>query len=340
MFNFNDGRLISLETPPYFIAEFNTSHFGDIKLAAEMIYSAKEIGVDCVKFQSWSSKTLYSETYYLANPIAKRFIDKFSLTESDLQELSQICKKVGIDFLSTPYSNEEVAFLVNDCQSNAIKIASMEINNLPFLAHIAQTGSSVILSTGMADIEEIRTAVKVFGDNGNNNLCILHCVSQYPTALDEINVKNVKMLHDEFPNRLIGFSDHTIEPFAAQASVALGARIIERHFTLDKSKIGMDNQMASEPNEFKNLIDGCLSTYSALGTYERVVTKKELYQRENMRRSLVYKADFKKGHVLTISDVMFKRPGSGIQPVYLEKYVGRRLSNDVKGDTLVSTTDF
>lgn len=340
MFNLNDGRLISLETPPYFIAEFNTSHFGDIKLAAEMIYSAKEIGIDCVKFQSWSSKTLYSQTYYTANPIAKRFIDRFSLTEDELQELSQICKKVEIDFLSTPYSNDEATFLVKNCQSNAIKIASMEINNLPFLTYLAQTGSSIILSTGMADIEEIRTAVEVFADNGNDNLCILHCVSQYPTALDEINVMNVKMLGDEFPNKLIGFSDHTVEPFAAQSSVALGARIIERHFTLDKSRIGMDNQMASEPNEFKNLIEGCLSTYSALGTYERLVTEKEFYQRKNMRRSLVYKADFNKGHVLQIDDIVFKRPGSGIQPVNLEKYVGRRLSNDVRGDTLISNTDF
>ena len=324
----------------YFIAEFNTSHFGDLDLAMEMVNKAKEIGANCVKFQSWSVSSLYSRSYYDKNPIAKRFVEKYSLSEEQLRYLGEHCSHIGIDFLSTPYSIQEVDFLLNECEASAVKIASMEVNNLDYLKLIAKTGTSIFLSTGMSSIDEIRLAVDAVLSHGAGNLCLFHCVSQYPTDLHDANILNVKMLRDEFPEVHIGYSDHTLGFEAAMASVALGATVIERHFTLDKSRIGMDNNMACEPNEFRELIKGCVNVQQSLGRYDRIVSEAELEQRKNMRRSVVYAKGLSAGHVLQKKDLDLKRPGDGIPPTDIAKVVGRELKLKVEYDTLVNYLDF
>jgi N-acetylneuraminate synthase len=190
----NNNRYIGDNHKPYFIAELNTSHFGDVSKAKKMIDMVKECGGDCVKFQSWSEDTLYSNDYYKENPIAKRFVKKFSLNEEQLKELSVYARGIGIDFASTPYSIEEADFLIKECGVPYIKVASMDINNYPYLRHLAKSNTAIILSTGMADIDEISKAVKVLEDSGAKNVCVLHCVSIYPVEAKFANLNNIKSL--------------------------------------------------------------------------------------------------------------------------------------------------
>lgn len=335
---FNDGSVIG-NGIPYFVAEVNSSHGGNMETAKKMIDAAAECGCNCVKFQSWSAKTLYSKTYYKSNPIAKRFVDKFSMNEEQLRELVDHCRNRGVAFDSTPYSKEEVDFLVS-VGVPFIKIASMEINNYPFLEYIAKTGVPIVLSTGMADTEEIDKAVETIEKTGNKNLCILHCISIYPPEISEINLKNILGLQERFPNYPIGFSDHSLGTEMACAATTLGAALIEKHMTLDKTKIGMDNQMAMEPDDLSVLVQQCKNVSIALGTEERTVYQSELDQRQNMRRSLVYTHDLKAGDILTESDIDSKRPGTGFPPNSKSEFIGKKLVRDTEEDTLLVKEDF
>ena len=331
----NNGVVIGDHSKPYFIAELNTSHFGNVDTAKQMIDAAKQINCDCVKFQSWSADTLYSQTYYSQNPIAKRFVNKFSLSSDQLKLLADYAQSIGVAFASTPYSREEVDFLIHQCAAPFIKIASMEINNYPYLDYISRTGSAIILSTGMADQEEITRAVQCIRDAGNENVCVLHCVSIYPAAPSTINLNNMLTLRKLYPGLPIGYSDHTIGIETPIAAVALGAAIIEKHFTLDSTKIGMDNHMAMEPAAFGAMIQSCHTAWESLGAFERVVSDAELAQRGNMRRSIVSKRAIAVGTVITSDDLDFKRPGDGFSPGQIEAVLGKTAAQDISSDEVI-----
>ena len=334
-----NGRLIGNSYPPYFIAELNTSHFGDLKLAKKMILIAKQSGADCIKLQSWTPDSINSAEFYKKNPITRKFFEKYSLKKESLKKLSIFCKKNKIDFSSTPYSKEEVNFLVKECEVAFIKIASMDLNNLDFLKYIGSQKKPIILSTGMGLIEEIRTAVKILKKAGNKNFCILHCVSLYPTPAQVVNLKNITGLIEEFPSIPIGFSDHTNGPEFSTASIALGASVIEKHFTLDKTKIGMDNQMSSEPNEFKKLVDYSKNVYISLGKKRRTISKTEFSQRQIMRRSIILKRNLRKGHILSIKDLTLKRPGHGIPADKLKKIIGKKIKKNLSAGSILNHKD-
>ncbi len=327
-----NGRKIINGCEPYIVAELNSSHNGKIAIAKEMIDAAKACGCDAVKFQSWSAESLYCRDYYDQNPISKRMVSRFSLKPEELLELAQYSKSIGIDFSSTPYSNPEVDFLVDQCQAPFIKVASMDINNLPYLRYIAKKGVPILLSTGMADIEEIKEAVQEIENAGNRNVCILHCVSLYPVEPQDVNLRNMAMLKETFPDYAVGYSDHTVGSQTACAAVALGAAVIEKHFTLDNKKIGWDNQMATEPADMEELVTGCHMVHSALGHYERVLSPGELGQRIKMRRSLVAAVDMEKGHVITEKELTAKRPGDGIPVGQYKRIAGRVLIKDLQKD--------
>jgi sialic acid synthase SpsE len=335
----NNKRLIGDNYEPYFIAELNTSHFGDIEKAKKMIDMVKECGGDCVKFQSWSEHTLYSNEYYKENPIARRFVKKFSMTEQQLKELSEYSMSIGIDFASTPYSIEEVDFLIKECQVPFIKVASMDINNYPYLRYLAQSNSAIILSTGMADFEEIIKAVDVLEASGAKNICVLHCVSIYPVDPQFVNLNNIITLKSTLNNQIIGYSDHTLGIDVGAASVALGACVIEKHVTLDKTIIGMDNQMAIEHEELKQMVKSVKNVYNALGRFERVVSNDELNQRLKMRRSLIVNIDLNPGDVLTKDNLGAKRPGSGISVSEWDLYLGKKVNKKIDKDSLISPND-
>ena len=332
--------IIGENTKPYFIAEMNTSHFGNMDVAKKMIEKAKESGCDCVKFQSWSADSLYCKSYYDENPIAKRIVNKFALNNNEMLELANYCKEIHVDFSSTPYSTQEVDFLINSCNAAFIKIASMELNNYPYLEYIGKTGAPIILSTGMGDLKEIKKAVETIEKTGNKNICILHCVSVYPCETSSINLKNILGLIKEFPDYLIGYSDHSIGTEMATAAIALGACVIEKHFTLDSSKIGMDNQMATEPEEMAQMVQNCKNVQIALGSLYRTVLNDEMEQRNNMRRSVIFNKDLKSGSKVKLEDLDVKRPGTGLPPEKIKDLVGKNLIKDVFGDTLVKKSDF
>lgn len=199
-FRLRDSSELSEFSRPYIVAEMNTSHFGSMETAKKMIERAREVGCDCVKFQSWSADTLYSKTFYNENPIAKRLFNKFALSESELLEVAEYSKKCGIAFSSTPYSRAEVNFLLEVCNAAFIKVASMDLNNYPFLDYIARTGAPIVLSTGMGEMEEIHKAVETIEMAGNTNICLLHCISIYPSETSEIHLKNISGLRNEFPD--------------------------------------------------------------------------------------------------------------------------------------------
>jgi N-acetylneuraminate synthase len=335
----SDSTILGDYGKPYIVAEVNTSHFGEIDLAKKMIDSARESGCDCVKFQSWSSGTLYSKTFYDENPIAKRFVDKFSFSEEELAEVADYSQENGVAFASTPYSPEEVDFLIERCNVPFIKIASMDLNNYPYLEHIGKTGTPIVLSTGMGDLEEIRRAVETIENTGNSNICLLHCISIYPPELSTIRLKNITGLKMEFPEYPIGFSDHSEGIEMASAAIALGACLIEKHLTLDKNKIGMDNQMATEPEEMSLLVKNCHNVQNALGGEERIVQDAELEQRERIRRSIVFTKNMKAGEKITFEDLDAKRPGTGIPPEKMYELVGKSVSRDVECDTIILPGD-
>ncbi len=334
-----NGRRISDFGKPYFIAELNTSHFGDLEIARNMIDTAKAAGCDCVKFQSWSADTLYSESFYQKNPISKRIVTKFSLSESDLKDLSEYCTQVEIDFASTPYSLDEAKFLVLKCNVPFIKIASMELNNLPYLISLGELGVPLILSTGMGTMTEIIDAVEAVQSTGNENLIILHCTAVYPSPSNIIRLNNILGLRNEFPLYPIGYSDHSDGIEIPTASIALGACLIEKHFTLDSSKIGMDNQMATEPDQMKEMVRACLSVQQALGGANRILGVEEQEQAPKMRRSLVAKTTLHIGQTIDEGNVEFKRPGDGIPPNKFYDFVGKKIVNEVEAGTLIMGSD-
>lgn len=336
---FSDGTIISDYGKPYFVAEVNSSHKGDMDIAKKMIDAAVDIGCDCVKFQSWSVESLYSKSYYADNPIGKKIVEKFSLLPEQLKELAAYCMERKIAFSSTPYSPEEVDFLINDCKAPYVKIASMEINNLRFLEYIGKKKVPIVLSTGMSDMGEVEKAVLTLESAGIEQMVILHCVSIYPTVITTVNLNNILGFREKFPKYPIGFSDHTEGDAAAIAAVALGAGLIEKHLTLDKTKVGMDNGMATEPLEFSELISKCWNTQLALGGRERIVQPEEIEQRKNMRRSIISVRDIKAGETIKATDLYAKRPGTGIGPDQENLIVGKKAKHDIEADVLILPKD-
>ncbi len=328
-----NNRLVGDFQNPYIVAELNTSHFGNIDIAKEMISKAKDCGCDCVKLQSWSSNSLYSKKYFESNKMAKRFYDKFSLSSDEILDLLYFSKKISIDLTSTPYSFEEAKFLAAQKDVPFIKIASMEINNYRFLDQLGSLGKPLVLSTGMATEEEIDNALKTISKTGNKQIILLHCVSIYPSKPEIINLQNIVGLRNKFQGFPVGFSDHTQENSVPIASVALGACLIEKHFTLNNEKIGLDNQMATEPNQMKRMVQGCKEAYISMGSLSRKITEEEIEQRINMRRSLISKKAMKKGQIITDSDIIMKRPGDGIPPDQIDKILGRTLLEDIDEET-------
>ena len=330
-----NGRWLGDYERPYIVAEVNSSHNGDVEVAKRMIDAAAEAGCDCVKFQSWSAESLYSATYYKANPISKRIVKKFALTKEELRDMAEYSRNKGVDFSSTPYSRDEVDWLIGECKAPFVKVASMDLNNYAYLRYIAEKQVPVVLSTGMSEIDEIRNAVRVIEETGNRQLCLLHCISIYPPEIETIHLNNIIGLRAEFPDYPIGFSDHSHGVEMAVAATALGAALIEKHLTLDRTKIGMDNQMATEPEEMAQMVQCCHNTQIAMGQKERVVREAEQEQMKKMRRSVIVVRDMKAGEVLRQGDLDAKRPGTGIPADKIEMLIGKRLLVDKEADTLL-----
>jgi len=333
---------------PYIIAEIGANHNGDMELAKKMIDSAKECGVSCVKFQSWDKSSLICKEEYNANTkyagskkkhfgSLEEMVEKYYLREEQHYELKEYCDKIGIDFSSTPFSNQEVDLLC-DIGVDFIKVASMDINNIPLLKYLASKKLPVMLSTGMATLSEIETAVKTIEDEGNNEIILLHCVAVYPPKNEDINLNNITMLKNTFQYP-IGFSDHTIGTSIPLASVVLGAKVIEKHFTLDKDMAGWDHEISANPKELKIIVEESKNIAESMGSFSRIVSKDEEDKKIKFRRSIVLVRSMKEGDVLQEKDLAYKRPGTHIAPNEYQYVVGRKLNRDISGDILLSWED-
>lgn len=333
---------------PYIIAEIGSNHNGDMVLARSLIDSAKACGCDAVKFQSWTPDSLIARQEYDRNQkyndspkkhfgSLREMVERYYLRPQQHFELKKYCDDANITFISTPFSNEE-ADLLEELDVSFYKIASMDINNLMLLTHVAKKNKPVILSTGMATIAEIENALNSIEVTGNNQIILLHCISIYPPAYEDINLNNIPMLRQAFAHP-IGFSDHTKGVAIPLASVALGSCVIEKHFTLDKNLPGWDHEVSADPYEMKIIVEESQNIARALGRYERVVAKAEQEKKVKFRRSIVAKNDLKEGFELDLGQLLFKRPGTGIPPDEARYLIGRRLKRAVRKDDQIKWED-
>ncbi|GAU77772.1 N-acetylneuraminate synthase family protein [Fusibacter sp. 3D3] len=348
MVNIN-GYLIENYNKPYVIAEIGANHNGDMELARKLIDAAKKTGAHAVKFQSWTEKSLVSRTEYDSNQkyddspkkhfgSLEEMVSKYYLREEQHFMLKNYCDEIGIDFCSTPFSEEEVD-LLEKLDVPFYKVASMDINNYRLLRYIAKKNKPVFLSTGMSTIYEIDKAIKIIEEENNNQIVILHCISIYPPDPKDIHLNNIKMLQQLYPMYPIGFSDHTIGTSVPVASVALGSAVIEKHFTIDKQMEGWDHEISADPIELKYIVDESKIIADALGNYNRTVSKAEENKKSKFRRSIVMNKNMKAGEIIGEKDIAFKRPGTHISPENEAYIVGRKLKKDMAYDDLLSWGD-
>lgn len=335
---------------PYVIAEIGANHNGDIVLAKEMIDKAKECGADCVKFQSWSkdsifSKIVYKDNFFLRDDYRNRtdytleqIVDKYSIGKKEHLELKKYCDEIGIDFASTGFCKEEIDFLVDELDVPFIKVASMDVNNIPFLKHIASKKKPVVISTGLCELYDVVSAIKCLESNGCSEIVILHCVSIYPPKDEEVNLNNIEMYKKVF-DYPIGYSDHTLGSVAPIMSLTMGVCMLEKHFTLDKNMVGWDHKISADPEDLKTICDAAKCGYKMLGTYNKVVSEDE-ERRNAFQRSIVAARDIYEGEVIQEADIDYKRPGTGIPPKYYEFVVGKTAKRDIAYDEIIQMSDF
>lgn len=342
-------REIKCYLKPYIIADIGANHNGDMELAKKMIDSLAQCGADAAKFQSWTDKSLIAGAEYDKNQkyedspkkhfgSLKEMVEKYYLREEQHFMLKEYCDSKGIEFCSTAFSEQE-ADLLYRIGVPFFKIASMDINNLRLLKHISKKGKPIVLSTGMSTLGEIETAVKTIEAEGNRDIIILHCISIYPPESKDIHLNNILMLQKIFPDYPIGFSDHTIGVSVPMASIALGAAVLEKHFTLDKNLPGWDHEISADPGEMEFIVKECGIVSDSLGSFRRTVSAAEENKKLKFRRSIVLTKDMKRGDRIKYDDITFKRPGTHIRPDEAEYVEGRALKRDMNEDDLLDWSD-
>ncbi|HEC1565349.1 TPA: N-acetylneuraminate synthase [Campylobacter upsaliensis] len=325
------------------IAEAGVNHNGDINLAKKLIEQAAEAGADVVKFQTFKANSCVSvsakKAKYQLETTAKEesqleMIQKLELSYESHFELMKHCKKHGIAFLSTPFDLESVEFL-RGLDLPYFKIPSGEITNLPYLKAVAKCKKRVLLSTGMANLGEIEAALTILRKNGTRNITLLHCNTEYPTPFEDVNLNALKTLKEAFKLE-VGYSDHTEGIVASLGAVALGAVVIEKHFTLDKTMEGPDHRASLEFEELRALCKGIRELEKALGSGIKKASKSEAKNKIIARKSLVAKREIQKGEKFSIENLTTKRPGSGISAMRYEEYLGKRALKTYKKDELIN----
>jgi len=334
------GQLVGPGHKPYIIAEIGANYNGDMDLCKRMINEAHRCGADAVKFQSWSKTSLICAAEYARNTTyadknrhfgpLEEMVERYQFTPDQHREVSAYCRVLGIVFTSTPFSFEEVE-LLESLDVPCFKVASMDINHLKLLSYIGSKQRPVILSTGMSTLGEIERALATLRLAGSGPVALLHCISIYPPAAGDIHLKNIPMLENTF-DVPVGFSDHTIGTSVPLAAVALGACIIEKHFTLDKEMDGWDHCISADPPELAALVKESKTVFDSLGSSVRTVSPTEMKKKLKFRRRAVLMRAMKKGETIAESDLDFKRPGNGINPDEAMYVVGRKLKCDYKFD--------
>ena len=331
----------------YIIAEAGVNHNGSIEMALNLIEEAAKSGADCVKFQSFKAERVASAIAPKANyqlitsdPHESQIdmLKKLELPEKSYEILNQRSDELGIDLFSTPYNFADVDLLL-DHGFPAFKIASGQIVELPFIKYVASKMRPIILSTGMATMQEIKEAVNVLRNFGNNKFVLLQCNTNYPSKIEDANLRVIPVLKRKFSNP-VGYSDHTLGNLCCIAATAIGAVVIEKHFTLDKSLPGPDQSTSADPLEMRMLIDEIREVETTLGSKKKIPTKSERSNTPAMRRSISARVDIQAGTIIEESMLDFIRPSTGLPPKFWNKVVGSKATSDIKKGTLIGETDF
>jgi N,N'-diacetyllegionaminate synthase len=323
----------------FIIAEAGVNHNGSLDMAYRLVDVAKEAEADAIKFQTFKAENVVSRVADKAEYQKKatssgesqlEMIKKLELSFEDFVKLKKYCDKKGIMFLSTPFDYQSIDFLYN--LIDIYKIPSGEIINHPYLKHIAAKNKPIIMSTGMANLGEIEEAISIISAvNSKVKISLLHCTTNYPTSYEEVNLKAIQTLAAAF-KLPVGYSDHTLGIEVPIAAVAMGAKLIEKHFTLDKKLPGPDHRASLEPNELKGMIKAIRNIEMALGDGIKKPNKSEIEIMKVARRSLIATRDIKVGEAIKESDIIIKRPGTGIPPKFKEIVIGMKLINDIRRD--------
>jgi len=326
------------------IAEAGVNHNGDIQLAKKLIDIAADAGVDLVKFQTFSADRLVTQSALKAEyqvlatdkiESQHEMLRNLELTESMHHELINHCAQRQIGFFSTGFDIESINFLASLGQE-LFKIPSGEITNLPFLRHIGGLNKRVLLSTGMSNMHEVAAALNALELAGTpkQKITVLHCTSSYPAELSDVNLRAMLSIQTEFGVE-VGYSDHTLGTEVAIAAVALGAKVIEKHFTLDRNMSGPDHKASLEPDELIRMVAGIRSIEKALGDGNKVITHNELQNRDVARKSIVASSDIQVGEVFTESNLTAKRPGTGVSPMEWDEIIGTKAKQSYVKDDLI-----
>lgn len=336
------NKKIGENYPTFIIAEVGSNHNRDLNQAKRLIEIAAEVEADAVKFQTYSAETMYSKkTFtpdYLEGKMEQRsvwqLIKDIELPREWQGELADYTRSHDLIFLSTPFDYQAIKEL-EELNVLAYKIASFEIVDLPFLKEIAKNKKPIILSTGMASLGEIEEAINAIRDIGDNEIALLHCAINYPPPIEDLNLRAIKTLSKAFQVP-VGFSDHTMSTYLPSVCVALGARIIEKHYTVSRSLKGPDHKFALEPDELKLMIKNIRETEIALGSPEKKLAESEKNLYKLARRSIIAAKKIPKGKVIEKSDLIIKRPGYGIPPKFIDIIIGREARKDIDEDDIIT----
>jgi N,N'-diacetyllegionaminate synthase len=332
--------------PTFIIAEAGVNHNGSLDIALELVAAAKACGADAVKFQTFSadrlvtrsaSKAAYQKTTVPNGDSQYEMLKQLELGPDAFEQIRACCEKHGIEFMSSPF-DEEAADMLDALGMRVFKIPSGEITNLPLLRHIAAKQREIILSTGMCWIGEVETAVRTLRDAGARQVTLLHCVTEYPAPFDQINLAAMHTLATAF-GLPVGYSDHTAGIEIPIAAVALGATVIEKHFTLDTNMSGPDHRASLDPTDFKRMVDAIRNVEKAIGDGHKRPAACELANIEIVRKSVVAARDIPAGKTIARDDVLIKRPGTGIPPAELDSVVGRVARQNIAVDSVIRWQD-
>ena len=331
----------------FLIAEIGVNHNGDIALAKKMITAAKSSGADAVKFQTFTAETLvsqrtpkvrYQESTTSPDESHYEMIQKLELKRDDHFLLKTYCEEVGVGFLSTPYDIDSAKFLHEELGVSLFKTASADIVDLPLHQYIASTGKHSIVSVGMATLGEIEDVVSVYRNSGNQNLTLLHCVSNYPCADESLNLNVMMTLKNAFQLD-VGYSDHSVGYEAAVLSVAFGATVIEKHFTLDKKLPGPDHLASSTPEEFALLVNAVRRAENMVGSPVKRCQEEERQMASVSRKSITLMCDLRAGDKIERNHLIMRRPGNGLLAKEIERVCGMRVKSDLSAGHQLALSD-
>lgn len=339
---FINGRRISCDDSPYIVSELSANHNGSLARAKQIILSSKNAGASAVKLQTYTPDTitlncesddfLIKEGKWAGRYLYDLYSEAFTPWEWH-QSLFDYAKKIDITIFSSPFDNTAVD-LLEDLNAPAYKIASFESIDIPLIKYVAQTGKPMIISTGMANAEEIQEAIEGAREGGCKELAILHCVSSYPALPSDYNLKTLFDMQKKF-NLVTGLSDHTINNITALTSVALGASIIEKHVTLNRKSGGTDDSFSLEPEDLRELCEGAKTAWDALGKVDYGVKSSE-QSNIKFRRSLYFVKDMQKGEIILQHHIRSIRPGFGIAPKFIDKIIGKKVNQNIISGTMTS----